>query len=179
MQRLSTISWILLGTSQVHAQSSDKHPPHEQLAQQASHGAPVPGSNAVLSPMTPQPPDTPRSPRRKLVGAGLVAGGVVMGIGVGTIVGLGARSTYDEARMLCGADLKCGTPATFERGQHLVSSARMQAAVSTVAVAAGGAAVVTGLIVWLTAPKKRQTETMRIVPIVTAKDVALAITGGF
>ena len=103
----------------------------------------------------------------------------MVAVGIGLIVGAGARSTYGEVKALCGADLVCDTGPTFARGQQLVSDARWQAKISTVTVVAGGAAVLTGLVVWLTAPRERPTEATRVVPIVTTKDVALAITGRF
>jgi hypothetical protein len=191
MQRLSTVLWIGLTTSPAHAQPSENQPQQKPPSQQEPrptqeplsqqdplHEAPLVRVNAIPSLVTPQLPDTPVSRPRKLVGVGLVAGGAVA-IGVGIIVGMGARLTYDQAKTLCGAGLVCDTPATYERGQHLVGNARLQAAISTVAIATGGAAVVTGLVVWLTAPTERRTETTRVVPIVSTKDVTLAITGRF
>jgi hypothetical protein len=194
MQRLSTVLWILLITSRVHAQPNDHQarqaPPAQQeprpiqqpvFPQEPSREAPQIGlveTNAVPNPVTSQLPDAPVSQTRKLASIGFLAsGGAALGVGI--IVGMGARSTYGEVKTLCGADLVCDTPSTFERGQHLVRIARLQAGISTVTIAAGGAAVLSGLVVWLTAPTERRTETTRVVPIVSAKDVALAVTGRF
>jgi len=109
---------------------------------------------------------------------GLAAGGVAA-IGVGIIVGFQARSTYDDVKALCGTGLVCNTPASFERGHRLVGDARSQAAISTMAVAAGGTLILTGLAVWLIAPEHGHAEATRVAPLVSAKDVALAVTGRF
>ena len=126
----------------------------------------------------PQPAEAPASETRKLVAISLLSSGAGA-LGLGLIVGAGARSTYGEVKTLCGADLMCDTPTTFERGQHLVGIARLQAAISTVSIAAGSAAVVTGLVVWLTAPAERHRELTHVVPVVSTKDVAITVTGRF
>ena len=191
MQRRSIGLWILVLSSRVHAQPRDHFPPQvastrqeprpepELLSPQGPPSdAPLAGKDAGRESMMPIVPDTPVSRPRKLVAAGLAAGGATA-IGIGLIVGAGARSTYGEVKALCGSDLVCDTPATFQQGHHLVGNARLEAAISTVAIAAGGAAIATGLVVWLTAPRERPAESTRIVPIVSAKDVALAVTGRF
>ena len=191
MQRLSTVLWILLTTSSVHAQPADHQPQQVlpskpeprpaqelQLQQEPPREAPPVGVNSGPSLVMPQPAEAPASETRKLVAISLLSSGAGA-LGLGLIVGAGARSTYGEVKTLCGADLMCDTPTTFERGQHLVGIARLQAAISTVSIAAGSAAVVTGLVVWLTAPAERHRELTHVVPVVSTKDVALTVTGRF
>jgi len=137
-------------------------------------------------PAPPEPPEravhplteAPASRTRKRVGIGIAAAGGVA-IGAGLVFGVKARSTNSEVRTLCGADLACDAP-DFDRGHHLVEDARSQALTATVLVAAGTAAVVTGAIVWLTAPAERPGPVARLVPILDRGDkVGLAITGRF
>jgi hypothetical protein len=48
-----------------------------------------------------------------------------------------------------------------------------------VLVAAGGAAIVTGVVVFLTAPHAQERGTARIVPVAHDRGAGLAVMGGF
>lgn len=130
----------------------------------------------VARPAGPAP--AARSRTRTFAAIGLVAGGGAV-LGAGLAFGLKARSTHDEAATLCGTDLICDTDMAATRGHELVRDARSDATVSTVLVAAGGAAIATGVIVWLTAPRPRDTHAVRIVPTAARGDVGLTLAGSF
>jgi hypothetical protein len=76
-----------------------------------------------------------------------VAGGVgVVGLGVGTVLGLSAMSKYDESNQYCVAG-HCN-----QQGHDLRAGALTKADVSTVVTVIGAAAVVGGAVIWLTSP---------------------------
>jgi len=79
--------------------------------------------------------------------AGIVVGAVgIVGMGVGLALGLTAKSRYDEAADHCNGG-RCANAWL-----HETQSARSQGDAATAVFCIGAAAVVTGLIVWLTAP---------------------------
>jgi hypothetical protein len=81
----------------------------------------------------------------------LVVGGVgLVGVGAGAIFGLKAKSTWADAEERC-PEARCNTAADLE----LDDDARSSAMVSTVAFAAGGAALAGGVVLWLTAPSAK------------------------
>jgi len=86
--------------------------------------------------------------RRRL---GVGGSGLAVGAG-GVVFGVLASSKWSKAKDLCGDDLRCDTQGDLERGNGLVSDARTYGNVSTVLVGVGAAAVVTGVVLWLTAP---------------------------
>ncbi|HEY5949163.1 MAG TPA: hypothetical protein VIV40_26905 [Kofleriaceae bacterium] len=116
--------------------------------------------------------------KRKLVGLGIAAGGVVL-TGVGAVFGVKASSTFDSAKTLCGDNLACGNDADYDRGKKLISDAREQATLSTVFFIAGGAAIATGVVLWVTAPRTPRAETARLVPAVGSRSVGVTLVGGF
>jgi hypothetical protein len=89
---------------------------------------------------------------QRLVGLG-IAGAGVAGLVVGTIFGLRASSKNDEAASHCVGDKYCDGD-----GLRLDDEGRSAGAVSTVAFIAGGAALATGAIVFLTAPPGRPSD---------------------
>lgn len=85
---------------------------------------------------------------------GLVFGGVgVVGLGLGAFFGAQAASKWSDAKGKC-TDYPYGCGA---EGADLRSSAHSQATVSTVAFVAGGALLATGVVLYLTAPSRKQT----------------------
>jgi len=130
--------------------------------------------SAVPPPVTSQASDEPVARPWMLAGVGTFA------LGVGFLFGEKARSTQAEVRELCGADQKCTSPSTFERGHQLMADARSQATTSTLLVVAGGAAVAAGAIIWLTARSEHRLQTARVAPIVSGRrGVGLVVAGGF
>jgi hypothetical protein len=81
--------------------------------------------------------------------AGLVIGGVGVAIvTTGVILGLAARSTYDESSDFCDASGGCDPP-----GLDLRESAMRKGNVATAVFGLGAAATIGGGLLWLTAPK--------------------------
>lgn len=131
-------------------------------------------------------PDQPEPPapvssgggKRKLIGLGVAGGGVVLA-GVGLTFGVLARSKFNDAKKLCGADLACDSDSDYMTGRQLISDSRSLALRSTILVAVGGAAVVTGAVIWLTAPSGKAEVSAHLTPVVTDRSVAFVLGGQF
>jgi hypothetical protein len=87
------------------------------------------------------------APDRRLIG-GVVGGAGLIGVGVGAVFGVLAASRWSDAQSLCPSPARC--PSTAEQK---VNEARSDGNVATVAFVAGGLAVATGAVLWLTAPR--------------------------
>lgn len=115
-----------------------------------------------LPPPDPAPPpfEPPMVQYAFAIGLGAVG---VIGIGIGSVAGIIAIDKTNEADRYCegeGATLQC-----FDRGVALRDEARDAAAVSTVAIVVGAAAIAGGLILWLTADDDPQAMVMGIRPM--------------
>jgi hypothetical protein len=117
------------------------------------------------------------SPTRKYVAMAIGAAGVAS-IGVGLLFGGKANSALHDAKARCGANLVCSTD-DYAWGQQLIRDTRSNATVSTLLVAAGGAAVVTGVVVFVTGRRPRQRATAQLVPVIYDRGSGLAMTGRF
>lgn len=117
------------------------------------------------------------SPTHKYVALGAGVAGMAT-IGVGLLFGNKASSAYHDAKALCGANLVCSTD-TYPRGQQLIRDTRSDATISTVLVVAGGAAVATGVVVFLTGRRPRERATAQIIPVIDDRATGLAVTGRF
>jgi hypothetical protein len=108
---------------------------------------------------------------RRLVA--LVAGGVgVVGVGVGAAFGLMAKPTYDKSAADCNKDV-CG-PA----GHDYRQSAFTKAEVSNIALGVGAAALIGGVVLWVTAAKahvEQQPQAALVVPVVGPNLAMLAM----
>lgn len=121
----------------------------------------------VVAQTAPPPPagDT-TEPSRRVVG--LAVGGLgVVGLGVGSVLALGAKSKFDDSAPSCNGAGYC-TP----EGTALRDSAQSKAMVATVVTGVGAAAVVTGVVLWLTAPSSHsaavtKTSAWSVVPATT------------
>jgi hypothetical protein len=110
-------------------------------------------ATAGTTPPPPPPPGDHRAGGGALRPLGLVASGVgVVGMGVGGVLGLLARSKWNQAVTDCGAGCPADAPARNE-----ASSAHTFATVSNVAFAAGGALTLTGLVLFIAAPRGEKT----------------------
>lgn len=138
----------------------------EPVARVATTVAPKPGPTAAPS------------RTRTYLAVGVGAAGVVT-TGVGFLFGAKASSSYSDAKALCGSSLVCNTSPDYEKGKQLIHDARSNATTSTILVAAGGAAIVAGIVVFLTAPTARERNSAAIVPFVHDGGTGVAITGGF
>jgi hypothetical protein len=121
----------------------------EVPALDAAPGASPAATSAPSAAPEPAPPPAPAahsgSGRRT---AAIVVGAVgVVGLGLGTLFGLQAKSAWSEAKSHCTAyPYQCDSEAVDQR-----SSANSKATVSTVAFIAGGVALGVGAVLWLTA----------------------------
>lgn len=83
----------------------------------------------------------------------LVAGGIgVVGVGVGTVFGLKAKSDHDEAEKYCD-----GAVCTDQRGVTAGNDAHSAGNVSTIAMIIGAVGVAGGITLWFTAPRENAT----------------------
>jgi hypothetical protein len=81
----------------------------------------------------------------------LVAGGIgVVGVGVGTVFGLKAKSQRDEAEKYCS-----GAACTDPRGVTAGNDAHGAGNVSTIAMIVGAVGIAGGVTLWFTAPRER------------------------
>jgi serine/threonine-protein kinase len=114
---------------------------------------------ATTVPITPPPPppeaERPAFPRdappqfwtpQRTTGLSIAGGGVV-GMGVGAILGLIAKSSYDDARGMCTRAPDACPQAAVDQSNH----AYTMATVSTVLFVVGGLAVIGGGVVYFTA----------------------------
>jgi len=92
--------------------------------------------------------------------------------------GVRASLEFDQAKALCPVRPSC-TPADRDRRSALLRDARSDAVVSTVMVAAGGAAAIASVILLVTRPSTRAGATARIVPLTPAGGTGLAFAGQF
>ena len=163
--------------------------PAAAVAPVAAQPAPVAAPPVVVAPPVVAPPPAPPPPvvesapppaatveASKSSGmsgqrvAGIVVGSVgVAGLVVGGIFGGLAASSYGTASNECPGHTNCNSQAMNDR-----SSASSLATVSTVGVIAGGALLVAGVTVFLTAPK-HSVATVGL----EVRPGGLALTGGF
>jgi hypothetical protein len=115
-------------------------------------------------------------PLRKYVGVGAGIAGVATA-GVGFVFGVKARSDDSDAKRLC-PQLVCNMDNS-DRGKQLLHDAHSNATTATVLVAAGGAAIIAGGIVFLTAPSPREHARAQIVPVAHDRSAGLAVIGSF
>jgi hypothetical protein len=119
------------------------------------------GSSPITTSPENSPPPSDASPSSAQKVTGLVFGGVgVVGLGLGAFFGLQASSKWSDAKGKC-ADYPYGCGS---EGADLRSSAHSAATVSTVAFVAGGALLATGVVLYLTAPSKKQSVALGLGP---------------
>ncbi|WP_394833282.1 tetratricopeptide repeat protein [Pendulispora rubella] len=94
------------------------------------------------------------------------AGAGVVGLGVGAYFGLSSRADHDAAEGLCPNRDACSS----REGVSKWDDATSKGTASTLAFAAGGAALVAGGILWFTAP-------VRVVPNVTPTHAGVVVAG--
>lgn len=113
---------------------------------------------------------------RRLTGL-IVGGSGLAATAVGLGFGWSARSKWNDAK----ADGKCDTDTNLctPQGQELADAARRRATISTVFVGVGAAMVVTGAVLYFTAPKAERPRRARLVPAGGQDSLGLALTGPF
>jgi hypothetical protein len=118
--------------------------PHLEPAPAVSSVAP-----ALAAPLQPAAPQVDHGSTQRLAGA-LAAGAGVIGIAVGSVLGIVAKSKLDQSN----ADNHCdATDACDGTGLSLRSSAESAATGATVAFVVGGVLVAGGAVLWFTAPR--------------------------
>jgi hypothetical protein len=95
------------------------------------------------------------SPSSSLRWASVAAiGAGAIGLGVGGLLGLSAKSSYDDARRL-----HCPTGACDPQGLSGIADAQGRARVATVFVGVGAVVAATGVVLWLAAPSGAEAKT--------------------
>lgn len=125
-------------------------------------------------PVTPPPSEGSTSPSSSssMKTAGFIVGGVgILGLGLGTIFGLSAKSNWDDAQSAC----RPGACGPGSEAQNLKDSASSSGTLSTIAFVVGGAALATGIVLLVVAPPSRSSSTsarLEIVPGIGGISVA-------
>jgi hypothetical protein len=107
---------------------------------------------ATPLPLPPPPPAEPSSNTRMGVAIGLEIGGGVVLVG-GLLFGALAIHSWASVTSAC-PNARCPNEAVREQHAGEVSTASTLGTVSTIGVAVGGAALITGIVLHLTAPGK-------------------------
>jgi hypothetical protein len=103
----------------------------------------------ILNPPA-DPPAVVSHSKLKPIGVGLMAGGGAA-LATGLVFGVLARSTYGDAKDICGGTM-CMSQDDVSRANDKADQARGQALISTVFVASGALIAGAGLALWVTAP---------------------------
>jgi serine/threonine-protein kinase len=133
-----------------------------KLKPTGSNAAPAAATPIVTTTSTSAPPsDRPATDGSAQRITGLVLGGAgVVGVGLGTFFGLRASSKWSDAKAKCtDYPYGCGS-----EGTDLRSGARSAGNVSTIAFIAGGALLATGVVLYLTAPTKKESVALSVGP---------------
>lgn len=156
------------GTTPVLVPVLESAPVQAQASQPAAGSAPAPASGP---PMDAEPRDG-KSQRT----VALIVGGVgVVGVGLGTAFGLMAKSANADSEPLCNARDMCTT-----QGSDYRDSAISKAAISTVAFSIGGAGLLGGAILWITAPRAQERGAqVSVVPTFSPDGAGLFARGSF
>lgn len=102
---------------------------------------------------------------------GLITGAIGLGVaGVGLYFGKRAFDQYDDGRAMCSPDNRCSA-----QGAALIDDARSSALVSNVLVGVGAGAVITGLVLWLTAPSGEPSSPVSARAVVTPQHAGAAL----
>jgi uncharacterized protein HemX len=134
--------------------------PPEQSQTMPEHPVAVSQQPAVAAPSTPEPDSSTANQQSPTPGRGQRVAGIAIGViglasvAVGSVLGGLAISKWNSAKTDCGAGCSATDPAQDER-----STASTFGTISTIALIAGGVALGTGIILFVTAPKKQNTET--------------------
>jgi hypothetical protein len=104
-------------------------------------------------------PEAPRSSSQKTIG--LVIGGAgLVAAGVAAVFALSAKSKWDDAQ----TNHCAGTTVCDGEGVRMVDDAKSSATLATILFGVGGAALVTGAVLWLTAPSHASRAAVRFSP---------------
>jgi hypothetical protein len=145
----------------------------------------VPALKPVKVDQQPDPKETPLADvkptregksSRKKIGIAMVGVGGALVI-TGGVFGVIARGRYNDAKDICGGDIDACDPARVGESQDKVDAARSAGTISTITMIAGGAALVTGVVLIVTAPKRGSG--VAILPAVGTDSAGVVVSGGF
>lgn len=136
----------------------------------------IPKEDPAKPVVPPPPPVRDRGKSRRLLGLGVAGAGVVTVV-VGGVFGVSAKGTFDDANDTCGGSVDACDPARVADAQAQVDDARSAANLSTILVGAGGALVVTGAVLYFTAPKAERRVT--VAPLATPTTAGFVLSGRF
>lgn len=145
----------------------------------------VPALTGVTAQVS-SPVPRPAPSRLYTVGKWTVVGGATL-VASSLVTGYLAKTKFDDAKGLCGADLHCETVDDRNAAQDLVDSARLRGNVSTLLASAGFVAVGAGVGMWLSG-RPRTTDlgrsgerrsALQVVPRVTPTTVGVVVGGGW
>jgi hypothetical protein len=133
-------------------------------------------ATVVEAPVEPRRDSTPVSSTQRTFA--YVAGGVgVAGVAVGTIFGLRVRSKNNTADSICPSGNNC-SPSEARQLDSTISDAKSARNFSYLGFGIGGAALATGVVLYLTAPKPKPTA-WRFSPAFDAKQWGATFEGSF
>lgn len=140
----------------------------------AQAAAPAATPLTVAGPATPASPVADAGSGSGQRAIGYVVGGVgLVGLGVGGVFGLMAMGKASDAKKDCPDDGPCASRSAVDASED----ARSLGTISTIAFAAGGAALVTGVVLVLTSP--RESAALRVVPSAGPQTAGLSLGGRF
>ncbi len=128
--------------------------------------------NKIVVPIRLPPP---HKSKRKPVGFAIAGVGAVVAV-VGGAFGFKAKGKYSDAKDLCGGSIDdCN--GDLAAAQKLVDDARSAGNLSTVMFVVGGAAIVGGIVLVVTAPKSEKP--MTVAPMAGSSTAGLLLSGHF
>lgn len=143
--------------------------------------AEVPASGPAMSALSAPGDDGAGMPMGRKVALGSAAVGA-LGLVAGSVLGLRARSQYDQAESACPvADAASCDMTERMHSQGLRNDARSTANLATISLAVGVAAGVTGAVLWFTSgPDDRvDQESARVLPLVAPGVAGVSVRLGF
>jgi serine/threonine-protein kinase len=132
----------------------------------------------LVAPVVAPPPVESPAPSSAQATVGITVGIVgLVGLGAGTYFGLRAKSKNDQALPLCPRTPKCDT----QDGATFSDQANTAATLSNITFGVGGAALVGGTILLLTAPSKPRKSGLdfHLVPVAGQNQVGAHLAGSF
>ena len=142
-----------------------------------SEGAPATSQAATVRPSglgdagKSPPPGQSTWNSEKTIALALAGVGIV-GVAVGSVFGLAAHSSWQQAQKDCGST--CSTTST---AQNEAQDAHNKATLSNVAFIAGAAALAAGVVFWVLAPSGSDAASARILPFVGPGSGGIAAMG--
>ena len=135
-------------------------------------------SNAVRAPadsQAPMPPEAGAWSTKRKVAVGM-AGGGVLALAVGAVLGISAKSKQDDAHALCADPrLPCGSS---DRANDLVRSGHSLAIGADVALGIGAAAMIAGSVLWFTGGQESPRR-VAVVPAASPGQIFVSASGTF